>query len=55
MRSRSIQIDPTLAEGHSYLAIILAAQYRHGAAEEYARAVELNPNDAEALHAYGVF
>ena len=52
---RSIQIDPTLAEGHSYLANILASQYRHGAAKEYARAVELNPNDAEALHAYGVF
>jgi Tfp pilus assembly protein PilF len=51
----SIQIDPTLAEAHSYLADILKSQYRHGAAKEYARAVELNPNDAEALHAYGVF
>jgi TolB-like protein/Flp pilus assembly protein TadD len=52
---RSVQIDPKLAEGHAVLGLILDWQFRHGAAAEYARALELNPNDAEALHDYGEY
>ena len=52
---RSVKIDPKFAEGHAVLGLILDAQFRRGAAEEFARALELNPNDADALHDYAEY
>ena len=52
---QAVEIDPNLSEGHSALAVILDGLWRPGAGQEFARAVQLNPGDAEALHDYGVY
>ncbi len=52
---QAVEIDPNLSEGHSVLAVILDGLWRPGAGQEFARAVQLNPGDAEALHDYGVY
>lgn len=48
----ALAADPTLAAAHSVLGTVLAATGRPGAAEAFARALELNPNDATILHEY---
>ena len=54
---RALEIDPTLAEGHSALANSLACfDWNWKDAErEFKRALELNPNDAGTHWRYGMF
>jgi eukaryotic-like serine/threonine-protein kinase len=55
--ARALQLDPTLAEAHASMAYVLNYYDwdRSGAEQEFKRALELNPNDAAAHHAYGRF
>jgi len=55
--TRALALDDNLAEAHASLGII-KAQYdwdRPGAAKEFARAIELNPNYAPARQWYGMY
>ena len=54
---KALQLDSTLAEPHTVLAVILMAYDRdwHGAEVEYRRAIELNPGYAFAHHQYAWF
>jgi Tfp pilus assembly protein PilF len=54
---RAVELDPSLSEGHTFLAM---ARFLHdydwaGAEEEFRRATELNPADATAHHLYAIF
>jgi DNA-binding winged helix-turn-helix (wHTH) protein/TolB-like protein/Tfp pilus assembly protein PilF len=51
---RAIQLDPDLADGHISLAYVLLSYDWDlpGAAREFSRALELNPNSATAHHWY---
>ena len=53
--NKALQLDPSLAEAHSALGVILMTfDYDWPAAEkEFTRATESNPNYAEAHHQYG--
>jgi Tfp pilus assembly protein PilF len=54
---RALQIDETLGEAHASLALV-KSQYDHefaAAEREYQRAIELNPNYAQAHQTYGMF
>jgi Flp pilus assembly protein TadD len=55
--ARALQLDPNLAQAHASMAY--AVNYydwnRADAEQEFKRALELNPNDASARHAYGRF
>jgi len=55
--ARALQLEPTLAEAHASMAYVLNYYDwdRSGAEQEFKRALELNPNDAAAHHAYGRF
>lgn len=52
---RAVEIDPTLAEGHTFLAMTLAiADWNWPEAErEFKRGIELDPNNAAAHFRYG--
>src|SRR5215831_437735 len=54
---RAVALDPSLAEAHSALAVIslLYTWDRAEAEREFARAIQLNPKDIEALYLYGYF
>jgi TolB-like protein/Tfp pilus assembly protein PilF len=54
---RAVALDPSLAEAHSALAVIslLYSWDRAEAEREFARAIQLNPKDIQALHWYGFF
>jgi adenylate cyclase len=47
--------DPELSEAHGVYANLLRDTGRPGAEEQYARALELNPNNAVAWHDYAVY
>jgi len=53
--NRALQIDPSLAEAHTALGVVLTNFDWDwaGAEREFKRAIELNPNNAEAHHQYG--
>src|SRR5207248_800568 len=53
--NKALQLDPSLAEAHSALGVVLMNfDYDWSAAErEFTRAIESNPNYAEAHHQYG--
>ena len=53
----ALQLDPSLAQAHAAMAYIMNYYdwNRVGAEQEFKRALELNPNDASAHHAYGRF
>jgi eukaryotic-like serine/threonine-protein kinase len=53
--NKALQLDPSLAEAHTALGVILTLfDYDWPAAEtEFTRAIESNPNYAEAHHQYG--
>ena len=55
--TKALDLDPTLAEAHASMAYVLNYYDwdRSGAEQEFKRALELNPNDAAAHHAYGRF
>ena len=55
--ARALQLEPTVAEAHASMAYILNYYDwdRSGAEQEFKRALELDPNDAAAHHAYGRF
>ena len=51
---KALEIDDTLAEAHTSMAVVWANSWEWERAEsEYRRAIELNPNDATAHHWYG--
>lgn len=52
---RALAIDPQLSEAHGAHANLLRDRKRAGAEDEYRRAIELNPNNAIALHDYSVY
>jgi len=54
---RAVQLDDSLAEGHAALALVRAwYEWNMPAGErEFRRAIDLNPNDAEAHRLYGDF
>ena len=54
---RAVQLDDSLAEGHAALALVRAwYEWNMPAGErEFRRALDLNPNDAEAHRLYGDF
>lgn len=52
---RALAINPQLSEAHGALANLLRERGQRSAEEEYQRALELNPNNAIALHDYSVF
>jgi serine/threonine protein kinase/tetratricopeptide (TPR) repeat protein len=53
---RAVDLDETLAEGHSSLASVLQDRFDfEGADRQYARAIELNPSYATARHWYGLY
>ena len=51
----ALSIDPNLAEGHAVLGHLLWVQFRNGSSAELRRAIELNPNDADAQYYYGEY
>ena len=53
--AKSLELDDSLAEAHAALASVLSSIEWDvsGAEREFKRAIELNPNDARAHHAYG--
>jgi TolB-like protein/Flp pilus assembly protein TadD len=55
--AKALHLDPTLAEAHASMAYVLNYYDwdRSGAEQEFKHALELNPNDAAAHHAYGRF
>jgi serine/threonine protein kinase/Flp pilus assembly protein TadD len=54
---KALRLEPTLAEAHASMAYVLNYYDwdRSGAEKEFKRALELDPNDAAAHHAYGRF
>jgi serine/threonine-protein kinase len=51
---RAIELDDTLAEGHTALAMLLLFDFKFSESEqEFRRAIELNPNYATAHHWFG--
>jgi Tfp pilus assembly protein PilF len=53
--TKALQLDDSLAEAHTSLAVI-KVNFEFdwaGAENEFKRAIELNPNYAEAHHQYG--
>jgi serine/threonine-protein kinase len=54
---KAIELDPSLSEGHTFLAMarFLNDYDWAGAEEEFRRATQLNPADAVAHHFYGIF
>jgi len=50
---RALTLDPTLSEAHDTLGLYYWMQFLPGSGEEHWRAVELNPNNADALGNYG--
>jgi TolB-like protein/Flp pilus assembly protein TadD len=55
--AKALQLEPTLAEAHASMAYVMNYYDwdRSGAEQEFKRALELNPSDAAAHHAYGRF
>jgi eukaryotic-like serine/threonine-protein kinase len=55
--TKALQLEPTLAEAHASMAYVLNYYDwdRSGAEQEFKRALELNPNDADTHHVYGRF
>jgi TolB-like protein/Flp pilus assembly protein TadD len=55
--AKALHLDPTLAEAHASMAYVLNYYDwdRSGAEQEFKDALELDPNDAAAHHAYGRF
>ncbi|MFY9530774.1 MAG: protein kinase, partial [Candidatus Acidiferrales bacterium] len=55
--ARALQLEPALAEAHASMAYVMNYYDwdRSGAEQEFKHALELNPNDAAAHHAYGRF
>jgi serine/threonine protein kinase/Flp pilus assembly protein TadD len=55
--AKALQLDPTLAEAHASMAYVMNYYDwdRSGAEREFKHALELDPNDAAAHHAYGRF
>ena len=55
--AKALQLEPTLAEAHASMAYVLNYYDwdRSGAEQEFKHALELDPNDAAAYHAYGRF
>jgi Tfp pilus assembly protein PilF len=55
--AKALHLDPTLAEAHASMAYVLNYYDwdRSGADQEFKHALELDPNDAAAHHAYGRF
>lgn len=55
--AKALQLEPTLAEAHASMAYVLNYYDwdRSSAGKEFNRALELDPNDADAHHAYGRF
>jgi serine/threonine protein kinase/Flp pilus assembly protein TadD len=55
--AKALHLDPTLAEAHASMAYVLNYYDwdRAGAEQEFKHALDLNPNDAAAHHAYGRF
>ena len=55
--AKALQLEPTLAEAHASMAYVLNYYDwdRSSAEKEFNRALELDPNDADARHAYGRF
>lgn len=55
--AKALQLEPTLAEAHASMAYVMNYYDwdRSGAEQEFKRALELDPNDAAAHHAYGRF
>ena len=49
----ALTLDPTLSEAHNTLGLYYWMQFEPGAGEEHWRAIELNPNNADALESYG--
>ena len=49
----ALTLDPTLSEAHNSLGLYYWMQFEPGAGEEHWRAIELNPNNADALENYG--
>ena len=50
---KALELDPTIPEAHTLLAIALQEQFQWSEAEvEYRRALELNPNDARVQSAF---
>ena len=54
---QTIELDPSLSDGHTYLAMVrfLYDYDWPGAEQEFARAIALNPADANAHHWYAVY
>jgi TolB-like protein/Flp pilus assembly protein TadD len=54
---KALQLEPTLAEAHASMAYVMNYYDwdRAGAEQEFKRALELNPNDADTHHVYGRF
>jgi TolB-like protein/TPR repeat protein len=52
---RALSLDPQLSEAHGAYANLLRTADRPGAAEQYERALELNPNNAATWHDYSVY
>jgi len=54
---KALEIDSTLGEAHTVLGMIRMYYYWDwaGAEREYMRALELNPNDSDAMQYYSVF
>ena len=55
--AKALQLDPNLPEAHASMAYVLNYYDwdRSRAEQEFKRALELDPNDAAAYHAYGRF
>lgn len=55
--AKALRLEPTVAEAHASMAYVLNYYDwdRSGAEQEFKRALELDPNDAAAHHAYGRF
>ena len=50
---KALELDDSLSEAHTALAMVLASTYKWSEAEpEFRRAIELNPNDATAHYFY---
>ncbi|MEL7185860.1 MAG: tetratricopeptide repeat protein, partial [Pseudomonadota bacterium] len=49
----ALTLDPTLSEAHNTLGLLYWMRFEEGSGEEHWRAIELNPNNADALENYG--